>query len=98
MQRIDHPSNIPLASGIPAVEATVSPGYFRRPSALLGNQGTVVTADFLNDIQENLANVVTQGGESLSKGQGLNLFNAIASLIDTDVAVETTQRNSAISP
>ena len=86
MQRIDHTSNIPLASGAPAVEATVSPGFFRRPSALLGNQGTVVTADWLNDIQEELATVISTNGQTLAKGSNALLLAAIESQIDGNVA------------
>ena len=86
MQRIDHTSNIPLASGAPAVEATVSPGFFRRPSALLGNQGTVVTADWLNDIQAELATVITTNGQTLAKGSNALLLAAIESQIDGNVA------------
>lgn len=86
MQRIDHTSNVPLASGAPAVEANVSPGYFRRPSALLGNQGTVVTADWLNDIQEELAAVITTNGQTLAKGSNALLLAAIESQIDGNVA------------
>ena len=85
MQRIDHTSNIPFASGAPAVEATVSPGFFRRPSALLGNQGTVVTADWLNDIQEELATVISTNGQTLAKGSNALLLAAIESQIDGNV-------------
>lgn len=98
MQRVDHTSNLPSATNSkPAVEATVNPGYFRRPSAALGIQGTVVTADWANDIQEELATVITTNGLSLTKGTTNQLFNAIESQIDGNVATETAARTSALS-
>ena len=88
MQRIDDPSNVPT---IPSPLATVSPGYFRRPSILAGDQGTIVTADFLNDVQENLVQVVLDAGLSLAKGTGTKLRDAIAAKIAAHLAVAASE-------
>ncbi len=84
MQRIDDPSNVPT---LPAPLSTVSPGYFRRPSILAGDQGTIVTADFLNDVQENIVQAILDAGLSLAKGTGTKLRDAINGKIGTHYAV-----------
>lgn len=88
MQRIDDPSNVPT---LPSPLATVSPGYFRRPSILAGDQGTIVTADFLNDVQENLVQVILDAGLSLAKGTGTKLRDAIAAKIAAHLAVSASE-------
>lgn len=94
MQRIDDASNVPT---IPSPLSTVSPGYFRRPSILAGDQGTIVTADFLNDVQENIVQVILDAGLSLSKGTGTKLRDAIAAKIATHLAVAASEAVSAHS-
>ncbi len=94
MQRIDDPSNVPTW---PAVLTTVSPGYFRRPSVLAGDQGTIVTADFLNDVQENLVLAILDAGVTLSKGTGTKLRDAINAKIATHLAVAASESVSAHS-
>lgn len=88
MQRIDDASNVPT---LPSPLTTVSPGYFRRPSILAGDQGTIVTADFLNDVQENIVQVILDAGLALSKGTGTKLRDAIAAKIATHLAVAPTE-------
>ncbi len=88
MQRIDDPSNVPT---LPAPLSTVSPGYFRRPSVLAGDQGTIVTADFLNDVQENIVQVILDAGLALAKGTGTKLRDAIAAKIATHLAVSAAE-------
>ena len=92
MQRIDDPSNTPA---VPSPLATVSPGYFRRPSILAGDQGTIVTADFLNDVQENIVQVILDAGLTLAKGTGTKLRDAIAAKIATHLAVPASEGTSA---
>lgn len=74
MERIDDPSNEPTQ---PSVLATVSPGFFRRPSALLGNQGTIVTADWLNNVQEELYSVATLNSVAPDKANNGQLIAGI---------------------
>lgn len=92
MQRIDDPSNVPT---FPSVLPTVSPGYFRRPSVLAGDQGTIVTADFLNDVQEAIVNPILTAGLSLTKGATSQLTTAIqflaSGLIATHYAVAANE-------
>lgn len=92
MQRIDDPSNVPT---LPAPLSTVSPGYFRRPSVLAGDQGTIVTADFLNDVQENIVQAILGAGLTLAKGTGTKLRDAIDAKIATHLAVAASESVSA---
>lgn len=92
MQRIDDLSNVPAK---PAPLPTVSPGYFRRPSVLAGDQGTIVTADFLNDVQETLVHPILTAGGVLAKGSSDKLTAAIVflanSLVTTHNAVASSE-------
>lgn len=88
MQRIDDPSAVPT---LPSPLSTVAPGYFRRPSILAGDQGTIVTADFLNDVQENLVQAILDAGLSLSKGSGTQLRDAITAKIAAHMALSSSE-------
>lgn len=91
MQRIDDPSNVPAK---PAPLATVSPGFFRRPSVLAGDQGTIVTADFLNDIQETIIHPILASGNTLAKGAADRLTLSIATLANLSVATHNAIASS----
>lgn len=91
MQRIDDPSNVPAK---PAPLATVSPGYFRRPSVLAGDQGTIVTADFLNDVQETIIHPILVSGNTLAKGAANRLTLAIATLANASVSTHNAIASS----
>lgn len=80
MQRIDDPSNVPTK---PPPLATVSPGYFRRPSVLAGDQGTIVTADWVNDVQEAIVHPILAAGLPLTKGSVDQLTAAIGLLANS---------------
>lgn len=67
MHRIDGPS------------ATVD-NKFTEGSPTGGVPATVVDADWLNDIQENIVTVILNAGLSLTKGRALDLFDAIVAL------------------
>lgn len=79
MQRIDDPSNIP-APQTPL--STVSPGFFRRPSVLAGDQGTILTGDWANDIQEAVCHPIEASGIVLTKGDFGQLTAAIEAIRD----------------
>lgn len=68
MHRIDVPS------------ATVD-NKFTEGSPSGGVAATVLSADWLNDLQENLAAVVEAAGVALTKGRALDLLDAIKVLI-----------------
>ncbi|WP_439861640.1 hypothetical protein [Pseudomonas sp. MBLB4136] len=68
MHRIDAPS------------ATVD-NKFTEGSPSGGVPATVLTAEWLNDIQENLAALIEGAGIALTKGRALDLLDAIQALI-----------------
>lgn len=74
MHRIDHPTNVEAK---PAPLPQVRPGYFTRGDALTGQEATWVTADWANDIQENIAQVIEAALLELEKGNGGQLLAAI---------------------
>lgn len=74
MQRIDTTDNIPSPE---TPETTVAPGFFRRPSTVSGAQGTTVTGDWANDVQETIVNPIEAAGISLVKGNPTQLTAAI---------------------
>lgn len=98
MQRIDDPSNVPTK---PPPLATVSPGYFRRPSVLAGDQGTIVTADWVNDVQEAIVHPILAAGLTLTKGTVDQLTAAIAilatNLVTAHNAVASSEATAAHS-
>lgn len=71
----------------PAVAGT--PGYFTEGNPGLGIPATKVTGDFLNMVQEELANVVTGAGLALSKTTFNQLFSAIQSMVINAVPTGT---------
>lgn len=78
MHRIDHPTAVlerpaPLGAG--------SPGYFDRGDPLTARQATRVTADWANDVQENICLAIEGAGLQLQKGDGGQLLAAIRALV-----------------
>ncbi len=78
MQRIDVQSASPT---LPAPVATGKPGFFTEGDALGGVAATIVSADFLNMIQEELISVVVAANISPSKADHSQLLAAIMALI-----------------
>jgi hypothetical protein len=60
MFRCDHPSGVSLAEREPPRPIRLTPygGYFVRGDSRLGTQGTIIDAEWLNMLQEELCNVV----------------------------------------
>lgn len=59
MQRVCHPS---AATALPTPAPAASPGYFGRGNPLNGAMATVVTADFLNGVAEELIATIESAG------------------------------------
>lgn len=59
MQRIDHSTAVAVR---PAPAAAGTPGYFTGGDPATGQKATVVTADFLNMVQEELIAILTAAG------------------------------------
>ncbi|WP_175895657.1 tail fiber protein [Burkholderia cepacia] len=77
MHRIDHATAVATK---PAPLAAGTPGFFDRGDPLTGRIATYLTADFANDLQENLCNAIEAAGIQLSKGDGTQLLMAILEL------------------
>lgn len=77
MHRIDDPSAV---NAIPTPLQPGTPGYFTDGSPTIGEDATIVRADWANAVQEELANVIEQAGLTLSKTDRTQLLQAIARL------------------
>src|SRR6187402_2011916 len=77
MFRID---NTTVAGTLPAPTPVGTPGYFTDGSAAGGIPATIVSAEFLNMIQEELANAVIGAGLTLSKTSFNQLSTAMAGI------------------
>lgn len=77
MFRIDHPT---AATSLPPPAAAGTPGYFTEGNPATGTPATVVSADWANMVQEEIANVVVGAGLTLSKSNRGQLLSAIQSI------------------
>jgi hypothetical protein len=78
MHRIDHST---AAAGIPSPDSPGTPGFFTKGDPQIPVPATVVTADWANAAQEELAFVIEQGGFALSKTDNTQLRQAIVKLV-----------------
>lgn len=69
------------AASPPTPEAEGTPGYFTGGSPGTATPATIVTPDWLNDVQENLIEVLTRAAVTPVKGDADNLADAIEALI-----------------
>lgn len=72
-------------------------GQWQDGNPQIGQQGTVMSAPWLNDIQENLCKVVEASGAALEKGNPNQLFWAIAQMINGQAVDWTSAINAAAS-
>ncbi len=80
MHRIDHSTN---NATLPSPDAAGTAGYFKKGDPGTGVPATVVTADWANAMQEELAYVITQAGITLSKTNNTQLRAAIQAMIQS---------------
>lgn len=78
MNRIDHPT---AALVLPTPAAPGTPGYFTEGNPLSSIAPTVVTADHLNAVQEELLAVIEGAGILPAKGTNNQVLQAMARLI-----------------
>lgn len=78
MHKPDHDSAVAVR---PATAAAGTPGWFQDGNPAEGIRGTVLEADFLNDLVANLLAVLTAGGVTPVKGEDNNLRDAILAMI-----------------
>lgn len=80
MYRIDNNSAV---GAIPTPEAAGTPGFFTDGDPTGGVEATIVDADWLNAIQEELLNVVTAASITPSKTNRTQLLAAIGKIVGT---------------
>ena len=73
----------------PAYAASGSYGWFKNGDISAGVQGTIVTADFLNDVQDELTNLI-----STATGGGLALSSSTTQVRDSILAMITKAKTS----
>lgn len=78
MHRIDHSTN---NATLPSPDAAGTAGYFKKGNPGTGVPATVVTADWANAQQEELAYVIEMAGLTLSKTNNTQLRQAIQNMI-----------------
>lgn len=91
MHRIDTDGTVLSAPTPPPVGSTV--GYFSDGDAITGTSGTVISAAWLNAVQDEIANVIFEAGISLDKTETDQLKQAILQIIANNAisgAVGTT--------
>lgn len=77
MHRIDDPSAV---TAIPVPLQPGTPGYFTDGSPTIGEDATIVRADWANAVQEEICNVIESAGITLSKTDRTQLLQALAKL------------------
>lgn len=75
MHRTDHPTAAPV---LPTPAPAGTPGFFTEGDPLTATPPTVVGADIMNAIVEELANAITDSGQPLDKGDTTQLSQAIS--------------------
>lgn len=80
MHRIDNASSAEVMPDVGPVGPNPN-GFFKARDAQAGTPGTKVDASFLNTVQEELCNVVTGAGITLSKSSRNQVYLAIQALI-----------------
>jgi hypothetical protein len=87
MFRID---NTTAAPSIPTPAQPGSPGFFTNGNPALGAPATIVDADWMNALQEELAYVIEQSGLVLNKLDRTQLFQALGRLTRVRLQADTT--------
>jgi hypothetical protein len=87
MHRVDDPSAGPA---VPTPGPQGTPGYFQGAQPTTGQQATIVTVDWANAVQEEIAHVVESAGLTLSKTDRTQLLQAIAKLTRTRLTANQT--------
>lgn len=93
MFQIDNASSV---SSQPATVTPGTPGYFTDGNPLTGSPPTIVPADFMNQVQEELMNIVRGASLTPSKTTNSQLLNAICSG-KTSYAADTGTANNYVA-
>lgn len=84
MHRVDNASSADTMPDVGPVGPNPN-GFFQDRNSQLGQPGTTLDSSWLNTLQEELCNVVTGAGLTLSKSSRTQLFTAIQTLISASV-------------
>lgn len=76
--------------------SATSDNRFTEGSPTGGIPATVVTDDWLNDVQENIVNVILSSGGTLTKGRSADLYDAIRRLAVSSISGSATSVSGAI--
>jgi hypothetical protein len=77
MFRCDHPTGVPLMEPMGPIYHRQYGGYFDRGNPRLETYGTIIDAEFLNCLQEELVNVVIANGDTPDKADYKQLLKVI---------------------
>lgn len=94
MHRIDGSGAV---VALPTPEVVGTPGYFDKGNPGLGVKATVVTADWANAVQEEIAYTITQAGLTLDKTNLHQLYSAILSIAGSAAKYKHTQGSTSAS-
>jgi len=81
MFQIDNSNGNTVASSMPTLSAAATAGWFSNGNPTIGIQATVLTQDFMNQLQAELLAVLTAGGITPSKTVNNQLQQSIAAQI-----------------
>jgi hypothetical protein len=85
MYRIDNPT---ASTTLPPTEPVGTPGFFTKGDSLVGQEATIVEADWMNTVQEELAYIVESGGGmTLNKTDRTQVLAALRRLFVVRVLV-----------
>lgn len=74
MHRVDHPT---ATASVPTPDPVGTPGFFTKGNPVLAIPATRVTQDWLNAVQEEIANAVEREGLPLDKGDRFQLSKVL---------------------
>lgn len=77
MHRIDDPTAV---TALPTPKQPGTPGFFSDGAPTIGEDATIVRADWANAVQEEVCNVIESAGITLSKTDRTQLLQALARL------------------
>lgn len=87
MFQVDQPTAV---SSLPTPAAAGTPGYFTNGNPVAGIPATVLEADFMNMLQQELLNVVAAGGLTPSKTTYTQVRDAIKRIVQNTVVLADT--------
>jgi hypothetical protein len=95
MHRIDNAS---AATSQPLLKPQGPQGYFTEGNVTIGQTPTILEADWLNNVQEELVNIVHKGGLTLDKTNNAQLLQALSALFTGAFRQITTTQDLLVPP